>query len=258
MAAVAKAANPRDGAERFGQPRQFAVQIRARSCDIPRMHAPIDRAVTAVLAEYQQRIESEWPRLRRASEDGTLGPIIDEFLLPVGPESGRLINILAKSLKAPTILELGTSYGYSGIWLAEAARATGGRVVTMELSEKKAAYARDMAKKAGLVDFVDYRIGDAVKMIGDLPHGIDFVLVDLWKNLYVPCLEAFYPKLNPGAIIVSDNMIDPPTEREAVMLYQRAIRSKAKISSILVPVGSGLEISRFDGDVPPPGRRHES
>jgi predicted O-methyltransferase YrrM len=206
----------------------------------------MDNAVSAVLEEYHQRIESERPRMRSAMEQGTIGQMIDEFLLPVGPESGRLINILVKSLKAPMILELGTSYGYSGIWLADAARATGGRLVTMELSEKKSAHAKEMSKKAGLADFVDFKVGDAVKMIEELPHGIDFVLVDLWKKLYVPCLEAFYPKLNPGAIIVSDNMIEPAMEREAVMHYQKTIRAKAKITSILVPVGSGLEISRFD------------
>jgi predicted O-methyltransferase YrrM len=210
------------------------------------MTPSIDAAVQDVLGEYHRRLEAEQPRMGRAAADGTFGQVIDEFLLPVGPASGQLINILAKSLKAPTILELGTSYGYSGIWLAEAARATGGRLVTMELSEKKSAYARDMSKKAGLADFVDFKVGDAVKMIAELPHGIDFVLVDLWKGLYVPCLEAFYPKLNPGAIIVSDNMIEPAIEREAVMRYQQAIRAKAKITSILVGVGSGLEISRFD------------
>lgn len=210
------------------------------------MTPSIDPAVQDVLSEYHRRYEAEQPRMGRAFADGTFGQVIDEFLLPVGPASGQLINILAKSLKAPTILELGTSYGYSGIWLAEAARATGGRLVTMELSEKKSAYARDMSKKAGLADFVDFKVGDAVKMIGELPHGIDFVLVDLWKGLYLPCLEAFYPKLNPGAIIVSDNMIEPAIEREAVTRYQQAIRAKAKITSILVGVGSGLEISRFD------------
>ena len=210
------------------------------------MEPSIDPAVWAVLDEYHRRMESERPRLRRASEEGTLDQIIDEMLLPVGPESGRLINILAKSLKTPTILELGTSYGYSGIWLAEAARASGGRLITVELSEKKSAYAREMSEKAGLAAFVDFRVGDAVTVIGELGHGIDFVLVDLWKRLYVPCLEAFYPKLNAGAIIVSDNMLEPASERDAVMRYQQAVRSKPKMSSVLVPVGSGLEISRFD------------
>jgi predicted O-methyltransferase YrrM len=210
------------------------------------MATSIDQSVQNVLDEYHRRIETERPRMQRAFEEGTFAQIIDELLLPVGPESGQVINILAKSLKAPTMLELGTSYGYSGIWLAEAARASGGHLVTMELSEKKSAYARDMSTKAGLAGFVDFRVGDAVKMIEELPHGIDFVLVDLWKGLYLPCLEAFYPKLNAGAIIVSDNMIEPASEHEAVMRYQRAIRAKAKITSVLVPVGSGLEVSRFD------------
>lgn len=102
----------------------------------------IDARVQGVLDEYQRRIEAERPVMQRAAADGTFGQIIDQMLLPVGPASGALINILAKSLKAPTILEIGTSYGYSGIWLAEAARATGGRLVTIERSAEKSAYAR--------------------------------------------------------------------------------------------------------------------
>src|ERR1700722_20207681 len=112
------------------------------------MPPSIDPRVQDVLDEYHRRFEAERPRMRRAAEDGTFRQIIDELLLPVGPDSGRIINILARSLKAPNILELGTSFGYSGIWLAEAARAAGGRVVTMELSAEKSAYAREMSKKA--------------------------------------------------------------------------------------------------------------
>jgi predicted O-methyltransferase YrrM len=168
----------------------------------------------------------------------------DQVLLAVGPETGRLINILARSLKSPNILELGTSYGYSGIWLADAARETGGRLTTMELQDYKSAYAREMSTKAGLADHVDFKIGDAVEMIGELPGGIDFVLVDLWKDLYTPCLEAFYPKLNPGAIIVADNMIRPGGDE--VKRYGERVRALPKIDSVLLPVGSGLEVSRFD------------
>ena len=135
--------------------------------------------------------------MRRASEEGTFAQIIDELLLPVGPESGQLINILAKSLKAPTMLELGTSYGYSGIWLAEAARASDGRLVTMELSEKKSAYARDMSRRAGLAEFVDFRVGDAVKMIEELPHGIDFVLLDSVEGALHPLPGGFLSKAQP-------------------------------------------------------------
>ena len=101
-----------------------------------------------------------------------------------------------------------------------------------------------MAIKAGLADHVDFKVGDAVQMIAELPAGIDFVLVDLWKDLYVPCLEAFYPKLNPGAIIVADNMLRPGNEE--VKRYGRAVRARPGITSVLLPVGSGIEISRFE------------
>jgi predicted O-methyltransferase YrrM len=143
------------------------------------------------------------------------------------------------------MIEIGTSYGYSGIWLGEAARATGGKLVTMELQDYKAAYARDMAERAGVADHIDFQVGDALALIDALPHGIDFVLLDLWKELYEPCLDAFYPKLNPGAIIVADNMIFPGGPD--VARYGRAVRAKPGMTSVLLPVGQGLELSRYEG-----------
>ena len=162
----------------------------------------------------------------------------------IGPETGQLLNILVKSLQAPNILELGTSFGYSGIWLGEAARANGGRLTSMEMHEYKSAHAQEMAAKAGLAQHIDFKIGDAVQMTAELPFGLDFVFLDLWKDLYVPRLEAFYPKLNPGAIIVADNMLRPGGED--VMRYGRAIRAKPGMTSVLLPVGTGLEISRYE------------
>ncbi|ANL66209.1 O-methyltransferase protein [Rhizobium phaseoli] len=202
----------------------------------------MDSRIGRVLDIYHEMIETERNSPRDMPPGGRDGGQ-DQRLRAVGRETGQFINILARSLKAPTILELGTSFGYSGIWLAEAARASGGRLITMEMHGYKSAYARDMAAKAGLADHINFKVGDAVEMIGALSTGIDFVLVDLWKDLYVPCLDAFYPKLNPGAIIVADNMIRPGGED--VKRYGEAIRAKPDISSVLLPVGSGLEVSRF-------------
>jgi predicted O-methyltransferase YrrM len=200
----------------------------------------MDSKITAVLDIYDARIREEHDMPREAYTPDT----INQRLLAVGPDTGQFINILARSLKAPKILEIGTSYGYSGIWLAEAARASGGRLTTMELHDFKSAYARDMSRQAGLAEHVDFRVGDAVQMITELPAGIDFVLLDLWKDLYVPCLEAFYPKLNPGAIIVADNMVYPGGE--AVQRYGTAVRAKKGVRSVLLPIGSGLEVSRYE------------
>lgn len=203
----------------------------------------MDEKINTVLETYHARIHKEQsaPReLPPGRRDGGQ----DQRMRAVGPQTGQLINILAKSLETPTILEIGTSFGYSGIWLGEAARATGGQLITLELHEYKSLYAREMAEKAGLADYIDFQVGDAVQLIEALPGRVDFVLLDLWKDLYVPCLEAFYPKLNPGAIIVADNMIRPGNDD--VKRYGRAIRAKAGITSVLLPVGTGLEVSRFE------------
>jgi predicted O-methyltransferase YrrM len=202
----------------------------------------MDGKISAVFDEYHALIREQQNGNEIRAPDGR-----DRLLRAVGPDTGRLINILARSLQRPKILEIGTSFGYSGIWLAEAARASGGRVVTLELHDYKSAFAQDMATKAGLADYIDFKIGDAVEIIETLPSGFDFVLLDLWKDLYVPCLEVFYPKLNPGAIIVADNMIRPGNED--IKHYAGVVRAKPDIASVLLPVGSGIEISRFKSDL---------
>lgn len=200
----------------------------------------MDKQIQAVLADYHERIQAE----REGRGSAPQGPDWrNQAFLAVGPETGQLINILARSLRAPHILELGTSFGYSGIWLAEAARSAGGRVTTVEQQAHKSAFARDKAVEAGLAEYIDFHVGDALALIDSLPPGIDFVLVDLWKDLYVPCLERFYPKLNPGAIIVADNIIRPGGDD--VRRYASAVRRLPGITSILLPVGSGLEVSRY-------------
>lgn len=89
----------------------------------------MDDRIAAILEEYHVRIRAEQARPRNGQDDR------DQRLLAVGPETGQLLNILARSQSAPTILEIGTFYGYSSIWLGDAARATGGRLITLELQD---------------------------------------------------------------------------------------------------------------------------
>lgn len=203
----------------------------------------MDEKITEVLDDYHEVIRRERASSRQEPQGGRDGGH-DQRMRAVGPETGQFLNMLAGSLVKPTILEIGTSFGYSGIWLGDAARRSGGRLITMELHGYKSAYAKEMAERAGLVEYIDFRVGDAVAMIDAMPVGIDFILLDLWKDLYVPCLEAFYPKLNPSAIIVADNMLRPGDED--VASYGRAVRTKAGITSVMLPIGAGLEVSRFE------------
>ncbi|BDX01502.1 MAG: O-methyltransferase [Marinomonas sp.] len=203
----------------------------------------MDHQIQAVLEQYHQRIQQERQAPRIEPKGGRDGGH-DQRMRAVGPDTGQLLNLLVKSLKAPNILEIGTSFGYSGIWLAEAAKATGGRVTTLEMHQYKSDYAKQKATEAGLADYIDFQIGDAVELIQQYEGKFDFILLDLWKDMYVPCLDVFYPKLNPGAIVVADNMIRPGNQE--VKDYGLAVRAKAHMSGVLLPVGTGLEISRYE------------
>lgn len=204
----------------------------------------MDAAIQEVLAEYEVRAADEYKLQLRDGHEKWLAQR-DDFLISVGPATGQLLNILAKSIEAKTILELGTSYGYSTVWLAEAARANGGKLITLDKVGRKQDYARQQLRRAGLEGYVEFRLGDALETLRALQGPFDFVLVDLWKELYVPCLELFYPKLAPGAFVAADNMIYPDVYRESAQEYRKLVRSKAKIDSVLLPVGSGVELSRF-------------
>jgi predicted O-methyltransferase YrrM len=204
----------------------------------------MDAMIQEVLAEYEKRGAEEFKLQSLGTMDEWLARR-DEFLISVGPATGQLLNILAKSIKAKTILELGTSYGYSTVWLAEAARATGGRLITIDKAANKQDYARSMLARANLTKQVEFRLGDALDTMAALTGPFDFVLVDLWKELYVKAFDLFYPKLSPGAIIAADNMILPENYREDALRYRKHIRSKPKIDSVLIPVGSGVELSRY-------------
>jgi predicted O-methyltransferase YrrM len=205
----------------------------------------VKTAIETLLAAYERRSAEEWQRVEK------LGPAAfasrDEMLLAVGPATGRLLNLLVRESQARFILELGTSYGYSTVWLAEATRDTGGTVVTLEVAAAKSRYAREQLGSVNLHRHVDFRVGDAVALLETLPGPFDFVLLDLWKELYVPCLERFVDKLGPGAIVVADNMLQPESSRADAAAYRQRVRATGRFDSVLLPVGSGLELSRLRG-----------
>ena len=205
---------------------------------------PMDPAVSAVLADYEARAEREQEIWSTRSADENLRRR-DEMLLPVGRAAGMLMNLLIKEGEARRILEIGSSYGYSTTWLAEAARAVGGKVISLELHAAKTQYACTQLERAGLADYVEFRVDDALASLRQLPGPFDFVLIDLWKDLYVPVFELLHRKLSPGAIVVADNMLFPEEFRAEARAYRQRVRAAAGMSSVLLAVGNGLEVSRY-------------
>jgi predicted O-methyltransferase YrrM len=206
--------------------------------------ASIDAGVWAVIEDYEARAQREeelWDTLGAEEAERR----IDEMLLPVGRATGTLLNLLAKEAGARRILEVGSSFGYSTVWLAEAARAVGGKVISLELKAAKTEYATEQLRRAGLAEYVEFQVGDALESLAKLRGPFDLTLIDLWKNLYVPVFELLHPKLAPGGLVVADNMLEPASARPHAHAYRHAVHGARDMSSVLLPVGNGIELSRY-------------
>ncbi|MER9064654.1 class I SAM-dependent methyltransferase [Mesorhizobium sp. M0698] len=192
--------------------------------------------VKKVLGEYEERYRHDSDVLL------SLPNAPQAVLLSVGPDAGQFLNSLLKGSKARSILELGTSYGHSTIYLAEAARANGGIVTSCDFDAGKQTFANDMLRRAGLEDQVVFRSGDAIEVIERLEEEIEFCLIDLWNSYYIPAFDALYPKLAALAYVIADNISSPdPVAGEG---YRQHIRLRKDIESILLPIGWDLELSK--------------
>jgi predicted O-methyltransferase YrrM len=198
----------------------------------------VDPVIERVLADFERRAEDEQRRTL------TPGTNLDELLLSVGRDVGMLLYLLATGGQARRILELGSSYGYSTVWLAAAARATGGKVISLELKEFKIEHARQALTRAGLSTRVEFHVGDCIDSLKTLTGPFDFVLLDVWKDIYLPCFELVHPKLAPGGVIIADNMLLPQAVRPQAEAYRARVRQAGDMDSVLLDIGNGIEISR--------------
>jgi len=180
-------------------------------------------------------------RLFRAAGDDDLRRPEEQYI-PVSPEGGRLLYTLIRAARPATVVEFGTSFGISTIHLAAAVRDNGtGRVVSTELSAAKAAQARANLAEAGLSDWVIILEGDARQTLATVDAPVAFVLLDGWKDLYLPVLRLLEPRLTPGALVLADDTISLADEMADYLAY---VRDPANgYLSIPFPESDGLEIT---------------
>jgi predicted O-methyltransferase YrrM len=172
-----------------------------------------EAARSATRAAFAHLTDADRARMMRSKTDyADLYGRLKDVPLAVSRETGALLYMLARSSRAKTIVEFGTSFGISTLHLAAGLRDNGGgRLITSEFEPSKAARARDSLSAGGLLDLVEIREGDALKTLSaDLPDTIDLVLLDGAKALYPEILELVEGHLKPGAIIVADNADDSP------------------------------------------------
>ncbi|MEZ2141280.1 class I SAM-dependent methyltransferase [Bradyrhizobium sp. DN5] len=180
---------------------------------LDRLFSEAEAASGATLAAVANLSDADRARmLRSKTAYRDLYGRLKDAPLAVSRETGTLLYMLARSSRARTIVEFGTSFGISTLHLAAALRDNGGgRLITSEFESSKAARARDNLSAGGVIDLVEIREGDALKTLSaDLPDTIDLVLLDGAKALYSDVLDLLEGHLRPGAIIVADNADDSP------------------------------------------------
>ncbi len=191
----------------------------ACSAVVAKLFAAADSSDAALDAQRNAMAPEEQARFMAGAENyrAFYGRLKD-FHLAVSRETATLLYMLARSCRAATVVEFGTSFGVSTVHLAAALRDNGGgRVISSELEPSKAAQARENLAEAGLADLVEIRSGDALETLArDLPEPIDLVLLDGAKGLYPKILALLEPRLRSGALVVADNADWSPEYLERV------------------------------------------
>ena len=164
----------------------------------------------------------------------------DQRMLNITPETGRLLAILVRVLEARRILEIGTSNGYSTLWLAWAAQATDGHVTTLEQSAQKVALARANFARGGLTDLVTICEGQALDVLAGLHGPFDLIFRDADRENYLTYLDRIFTLLRPGGLLVTDNVISHAYELAA---FLDRVKNDPRLESVTLPVGNGEELS---------------
>ncbi|MEP2936921.1 MAG: O-methyltransferase [Gilvibacter sp.] len=171
-----------------------------------------------------------------------------------GHYQGRVLSMISKLIAPKMVLEIGTFTGYSALCLLEGL-AKDGQLHTLEKNEELEDFARKYFDLSGRGDAIKQHIGDAREILPSLGQGFDLVFIDADKTNYTTYLELILPKMNPGGIILSDNVlwsgkvIQPLQENDAdtkaLLAYNTMLKEHKQLETVLLPIRDGLTISRL-------------
>jgi caffeoyl-CoA O-methyltransferase len=185
-------------------------------------------------APEREAIARLWARKQEQDASGTPQAQRHRNLEPV---SAELLCSLAEGIGAKRMLEIGGSSGVSTIALAAAARATGGRVSSIEIEPTRQAEARVTLARLNLDSHVDFLTGDAASFLSQTGP-VDLAFIDCDKEDYIPFFDLL--QINPGGVVVADNILS-----HSMTYYVDHVRSGNGVESVTLPIGQGLELTRF-------------
>jgi predicted O-methyltransferase YrrM len=194
------------------------------------MFNDLDADVLEVMRELEARDE-------RDRDDGT--PHL-ERLRQITPDTGRFISLWAASAPAGAWIEVGTSAGYSTLWLAQAARVSGRTLTTYEILPEKARLARETFARARATDVVHLVEGDFLDHADEV-EDVAFCFLDAEKDVYEPCYEVLVPKMVPGAILIADNFT---SHRDELQTMLERVLDDGRVDAMVATVGKGELVCR--------------
>jgi predicted O-methyltransferase YrrM len=186
--------------------------------------------VLVVMHELEARDELD-------RDDGT--PHL-ERLRQITPDTGRFIALWAASAPEGAMIEIGTSAGYSALWLAQACRLTGRSITTFEILPEKARLARATFDRTGVTDVVDLVEGDFLEHADDFTE-VGFCFLDAEKDVYEACYDIIVPKMVPGAILIADNAT---SHREDLQSLIDRVLLDDRVDAMVATVGKGELVCR--------------
>ena len=162
-------------------------------------------------------------------------------MMNVPPDDGRFLRILTEAANAKHVVEIGTSNGYSGIWICLALRTTGGKLTTHEIDAGRARLARENFKKAGVADLITLVEGDAHKEVLKIKEPIDVLFLDADKSGYIDYFKKLLPHVKPGGLILAHNAV---SQARSMQDYLKAITTSGELETIFnYTSGTGVAVT---------------
>jgi predicted O-methyltransferase YrrM len=209
---------------------------------LDRLHAQSEAQVAEIEAYFAQR-ENETGHGEKDLYDDDMHRFLADKMVALDREKAEFCYLLCRSLRARRIVEAGTSYGVSTLYLAAAVRdnqVEDGVVIGTEYEPQKAEIARANFEQAGLSEFIELREGDLRETLQDVGGEVDFMLADIWE-VAKPALELVSPSLRPGAIVVSDNTT--ASAGMYVEYFEFINDPKNRLRTMTVPFAGGFELT---------------
>ncbi|WP_283636020.1 O-methyltransferase [Aquaticitalea lipolytica] len=204
------------------------------------------------LDDYVVAHSEEEPELLQQLTRETYQKILQPIMLS-GPYQGRVLSIISKLIRPKTILELGTFTGYATLCLAEGLQKDG-EIHTIDVNEELLDFQRKYFDKSDYGKQIHQHLGNAIDIIPTIDKTFDLVFIDADKPNYINYFHLIIEKLNPGGIILSDNVLwhgkviepldDKDISTKAILDYNTLLKTDDRIETVLLPIRDGLTISR--------------